>query len=96
VFAQNILQQGGAAIGSRLNWAFLRATGRFPTIQEQKVLQELYQRSLSRFMASPVDAQQLISSGEAPPGRLGKDAELAAMATVARAILNLHETVTRN
>jgi hypothetical protein len=96
VFAQNILQQGGAELASRLNWAFLRAIGRSPTIHERKVLQDLYQRSLSRFKASSGDAQQLISAGEAPAGKMRTPAELAAMASVARTILNLHETVTRN
>ena len=39
---------------------------------------------------------KLLSIGEAAPETGGKSRELAAMTTVARTILNLHETITRN
>ncbi len=67
-----------------LDWAFLRALGRKPTAEERSTLLELYRKSLERFQV-----------GDAPVSSK-TPAELAAMTTVARVILNLHETITRN
>jgi hypothetical protein len=95
VFAQNILQQGGPTVGRRIDWAFQRALGRTPAPDERKILSDLYQQSLSRFRAAPADAKRFVHVGESPVPPL-PSADLAAMTTVARAILNLHETITRN
>jgi hypothetical protein len=48
------------------------------------------------FKRAPAEASRLISEGEAPVSRDFAAPELAAMTTVARAILNMHETITRN
>jgi hypothetical protein len=96
VFAQHILEKGGRNWSQQIDWAFERAEGRKPSAEEQRVLGDLYQKSLQRFRGSPADAQGLIHSGEAPVATDVKPADLAAMTTVARAILNLHETITRN
>ena len=91
VFAANILNQG-----ANVEWAFLRATGRDASSEEQRILTDLYRKSLDDFRKSPADAEALIHTGESPVPAGLKPAELAAMTTVARAILNLHETITRN
>ena len=96
VFAQNILRQGGAALEGRIDWAFLRALSRRPTADERQILVGLHQRSLTQFNAEPERAQEFIHAGEAPLDPKIKPTDLAAMTAVARAILNLHETVTRN
>jgi hypothetical protein len=96
VFAQNILKQGGAALEGRIDWAFMQALNRLPTVAERQILLGLHQRSLTQFKAEPEKAQQFIHMGEAPLDPKPKPVDLAAMTTVARAILNLHETVTRN
>ena len=96
VFAQNMVTSGGATLNARVNWAFQRATGRAATAAEQKVLAGLYQSGLTRFRANPKEAAELIHSGEAPVLKTANVNELAATTLVARAILNLHETVTRN
>jgi hypothetical protein len=96
VFAQHILKDGGRALPQRIDWAFERALSRPPAEAERRVLLDLYNRSLTRFSSSPADAEGLIHSGEATLAAGLKPAELAAMTTVARAILNLHETITRN
>ncbi len=56
----------------------------------------LYAKSLAQFQHSPAGARELIHEGEAPAPANIKETELAAMTTVTRAILNLHETITRN
>ena len=65
-------------------------------MEERRTLAGLYAKSLSQFQRSPADARELIHEGEAPVPPGLKDAEFAAMTTVARAILNMHETITRN
>ena len=44
----------------------------------------------------PDDAREFTSVGESPVAGKLKPSDLAAMTTVARAILNMHETITRN
>jgi hypothetical protein len=96
VFAQNILKQGGGTVGARINWAFLRALGRMPAPQERRVLADLHRKSLAGFQRDPGSAKELIGIGDAPLPKNMNAPALAAMTTVARAILNLHETITRN
>ena len=94
-FAQNILKSGlnGAPA---IDWAFERALSRKPLDNERQVLWKLYQESLTEFRADPKAASEFIHTGEKPVDPALKPADLAAMTTVARAILNLHETITRN
>ncbi|HEV8145555.1 MAG TPA: PSD1 and planctomycete cytochrome C domain-containing protein [Bryobacteraceae bacterium] len=96
VFAQNILKSGGATFDARLNWAFTRALNRAPDPDERKILSGLYQKSLAHFRATPAAANQFATVGEAPTPATLNRADVAATAMVARAILNLHETITRN
>jgi hypothetical protein len=63
--------------------------------EERSALNKLYAGNLAQFRHSPADARALSHEGEAPVANL-PPAELAAMTTVARAILNMHETITRN
>jgi hypothetical protein len=95
VFADNIVSQGGASFDRQLDWAYQRALDRDPGKEEARILRELYRKNLDRFRASPASAAQLLSVGEAPQ-TVPPTPERAAMALVARAILNLHETITRN
>jgi hypothetical protein len=92
-FAQNILKNGGV---QSIDWAFERALSRKPSEKERAVLLGLYQESLKEFRADPKAASEFIHTGEKPVDSSLKPADLAAMTTVARAILNLHETITRN
>ena len=90
VFAQQTMRNGG------LDFAFRRAVGRAPEPAERAVLQALYAKELARFRAAPADAKALISVGEAPYPAGIDPVDLAAHTSVTRAILNLHETITRN
>jgi Protein of unknown function (DUF1553)/Protein of unknown function (DUF1549)/Planctomycete cytochrome C len=96
VFAQHILEKGGRNVTQKIDWAFERAEGRKPSAEERRILTDLHQKSLARFRGAPAEAQGLIHSGEAPVATDVKPVDLAAMTSVARAILNLHETITRN
>ena len=94
VFAEHILHDGGKALDAQLDWAFTRALDRKPAAQERTILATLYRKDLARFQSDPAAVRELLSVGERPEA--ANTPELAAMTTVARAILNLHEVITRN
>jgi len=96
VFAQNMLASGGNSLNARLDWAYARALNRAPEKAERRILTDLYRKNLARFRADAEGAGRFIRVGEAPVPEKADAAELAALTTVARAILNLHETITRN
>lgn len=90
-FAQRALKSGGK---NPIEWAFRQAEDRAPTAEERKVLLGLYSDSLKQFHTDRTSAEALVSVGET--GHQGNPVELAALTVVTRAILNLHETITRN
>jgi hypothetical protein len=96
VFAQNAMSGAGRAFGARLEWIYDRALNRPPAADEQTILRRLYDRSLKRFRADDRGARALLSVGEAPLPPGADPAQLAAMTTVTRAVLNIHELITRN
>ena len=95
VFAENILRHGGRNVQSRIEWAYERAVARPPRPEEIKVLSGLLEREQTRFKADAKSAAELVATGDAPVSKNLNPAELAAWTSVARAILNLHETITR-
>jgi len=95
VFAQNAAN-GGKTFRARLDWVFDRALNRQPSAEERSILSGLYERNLKRFAAAPATAREFVSKGEAPPPLVRNQVPLAAMATVTRTVLNLHELITRN
>ena len=69
---------------------------RDPRPDEFEVARTLYDKHLAEFTADPAAAESLLKVGFAPaPDDLEKP-EVAAWASVARLLLNLHETITRN
>jgi hypothetical protein len=96
VFAEHALLEGGPTLPRQLTWAFYRATGRPPAPLEVQTLSALHAKSLARFRADPASAAQLIHIGEKPVAAGLAPANLAAMATVTRVMLNLHEVITRD
>jgi hypothetical protein len=95
-FAQKMLAEGGKSLDARLDWAFERTLSRPATPEEKAVLRDLFAKSQAQFTQDPTAAKQLLTVGEWPlPPRVNAS-ELAAATTVTRAILNLHEAITRN
>ncbi len=95
VFAQRVLQSGGATVDSRLNQALRLALGRGSTPGERRVLEALYADALRQYRASPADATKLVSVGESPRPAGLDPAEHAAWTCVCNAILNLDETLNK-
>lgn len=94
--AVRIVREGGASDDERISWAWQQATSRAPDEREIAVLRELLTADRAHFQSEPDAAARLAKSGQfAWPGDVAP-VELAAWTAVARAVLNLHETVTRN
>jgi hypothetical protein len=96
VFAEHAIKEGGPTQNAQIEWAFTRALGRKSAPAEARVLRELYAKSLQIYVRDPKSGADLMRIGDAPADRKLSQVKIAAMATVTRAILNLHETITRN
>jgi hypothetical protein len=78
-----------------LDEAFLCALSRRADPEEVRILTDLYWNQLARYQGDPAAAEALLGVGFSEvPGGLDR-ADLAAHTAVARAVLNLHETITR-
>ncbi len=95
-FAQRILGEGGNGTKTRLDWAFLRAVSRKPNVRESTILANLLNTQLQDFQRDKATAQASLEVGLSKPPPDTDPAELAAWTAVARALLNLNETITRN
>src|SRR5205823_9579460 len=94
-FAERILKEGGPSVPGRLAWAFGCALSRPPRGEEVKVLTELYAKHAREYAADQEAARKLLSTGAASVPKDVAASELAAWTSVARALFNLHEMVTR-
>lgn len=95
-FAGRIVKEGGDTIRDRAVWAFETALARKPTEDELQLLADLYRRHLDQYSDDGVAARLLLGVGETARPENADLAELAAWTSVTRAILNLHETITRH
>ena len=94
VLAQG-LAAGGQAFPGQLDTAFQRVLSRSPTSEEITLFTSLHENQLARYRETPEDATKLLAVGLKPPADEKDPARLAAMTAVTRALLNLHETITR-
>lgn len=97
-FAARIVAEGGSNTAGRLQFAFRTALSRTLSAEEQSLLTKLYEQHLADYQQEPQKAHELLSVGQSPLDLPADSnvAELAAWTSVARAILNLHETITRS
>jgi mono/diheme cytochrome c family protein len=96
VLAEKIVKEGGKDTAARLDWAYRRAVSRGAKPDEVTLLTELYRKHLAEFQADRTAAEKAVTIGQSPLPKDMNIAELAAWTSVARVILNLHETITRN
>jgi hypothetical protein len=78
------LKEGGDTDPKRIEYAFRRCTGRPPSAGERAVLADFLSAQRNRFTSAPEQAKPL-----------GDDAEAAAYSALARVLLNLDETITK-
>jgi hypothetical protein len=95
VLATHAVRKGGPDFFSRLRWTYRQTLTRDPRPEEHRLLAELYERHLGQYRADPAAAQSLLHIGDWPVPADLDPAELAAWTSVARALLNMHESVTR-
>ncbi len=79
---------------AKLRWMFSQAMTRLPDEFETRTLQELLTESRTEYRANNQEAEKLVTTGLAPV-RFADHSELAAWTSVARALMNLDEFVTR-
>lgn len=95
-FAERMVLEGGGDAGSRIQFACRQALNRPASPAEVKLLSDLHQHHSKQYQRDPQAAQALLAVGDPPPVKDADAAELAAWTSVARVVLNLHETITRN
>ena len=94
-FAARILNEGGDSNYSRIDFAFRMALSRSPDAWERTQITNLLIDSRQDYRQSAERAKEVIGIGLAKKADVDP-VEQAAWTTVARTILNLHETITRN
>jgi hypothetical protein len=95
VLAEHVLKHCPDDFATRLNWLTRRALQREPRADERTLLADLYHKDVARFRSHPGASEQIVSVGSSPTPNGSDLAELAAWTSVSRAILNLHESITR-
>jgi hypothetical protein len=94
--AERILTEGGDTADARIDFLFRLATARRPSDREHAILMALLRDQEQKYREDGKAADQLLGVGESPSNpKLPKD-QLAAWTTMASAVLNLDESVTRN
>ncbi len=96
VFAQRILEQPSSPDPNRIEWAIAQSLGRPARASEVALLESLLQKHRRELVADQASVESLLRVGETiVPSHLDRT-ELAAWTSVARALFNLHECITRN
>ena len=95
VFASRIINEGGETPTERINWAYHWVLSRLPQPKELEIMNALYEKHLTEFTGNLEAAEALVTTGEAAAIEAVEPNQLAAWTSVARVILNLHETITR-
>ena len=80
---------------ARIAHGFRTITARQPSAREQEILQRLYRERLAFYKKTPKAAEALLNIGETKAAQI-LPADHAAWTTVARAMMNLSESITKN
>jgi hypothetical protein len=94
-FAERILKEAGPTPTERLNYAYRLALARVPTVDEGRILLDLYKASCDRFARDAGAAEKLIAVGESARDPSLGAIELAAWTTIASTVLNLDEAISK-
>ncbi len=95
LFAQRVIKEGGADFDSQLDYAMQMTTARSADELRRHVFRRLYDSQLKVFRDDNKRAGEFLNFGEAKRDKSLDLAEHAAWTTVASAILNLDEVITR-
>ncbi len=95
-FAERIMKESSGDTKARIVWAWRQALARDPSSTEVATLERLFNKHVAEYTATPSAAEALLGVGLKPAPENTSKPELAAWTNVARALLNLHETITRS
>ncbi len=95
VFGARIIREGGKTPIDRINWAYNQALSRLPNQKELDIITTLFDKHKNEYTENPDSAKAISALSEIPATRGIDSIELASWTSVARVILNLHETITR-
>jgi cytochrome c553 len=94
-FGARIQKEAKGGTGERITWAFQTALQRNPAPAELATLRGVYEKHLASYKADPAAADAYLKTGFAPVPDGSDKPELAAWSHIARILINLHETITR-
>ncbi len=94
--AERLVREGGDTAEKRIQFAYRQVLCRKATPAEEQIVAGLYRKHLAEFQVNKESATALLTVGDRPAAKDIETAELAAWTSVARVLLNLHETITRN
>jgi hypothetical protein len=94
-FAERIMGEAGASPEEKAEFAWEQVLLRQPTDAQRQTLLQVYEKHRKEYAESPEAAKALLTVGLRPQAEY-PPADLAAWTSVARIMLNLHETITRN
>ncbi len=95
VLAARAMREAGKEAARRASFIFEAATQRPPEKRELAILTKLAEKQLAAYTRDAKSASEVLKAGESPLDATLKPAELAAWTTVASAVLNLDETITK-
>jgi uncharacterized protein YneF (UPF0154 family) len=91
--ADQVLQKNPDQSQDAIQEMYLRLASRKADDKEVEILSAIYEEQLTHFKAHPEEANRFLTQGHTKPE--STTSELAAMTTVAQAILNLYEVNTK-
>jgi hypothetical protein len=94
--AARIIAEGGGDPAAKVRWAWRQTLDRLPRDEELATAASLYEKHRAELAGDPAAAKELLKIGQAPLPERVDPVELAAWTSVARLVLNLHETIVRN
>jgi Protein of unknown function (DUF1553)/Protein of unknown function (DUF1549) len=94
--AETILRKAESDTTKGIEVAFQTALQRSPSEQELETLKKLLEQQLAHYKHNVDSANQFLKVGQRPIDKSIDVQQLAAWTHVARVLLNLHETITRN
>jgi hypothetical protein len=95
VFAQGIMIEGGSTFEDRLRFALVQAVSRQPDGEEQQLLTALFNAMHTTYSSDSQATEALLSVGLSPLPKDLDRTELAAWTIIARVVLSMNETLTR-
>jgi hypothetical protein len=92
--ALRMMNEAGLELKDKLNFGFFIVTGRYPNLKELNLLAKMYTTERAQFTLHPDKANKLIKIGYMKP-TINNNIELASFASIAMALMNTDEFLTR-